>query len=186
MSISIFAETMTRAISDYRTLLRRHLNQVERMAKLQKLNLRNDDLYRNDKSLYETGLAIIQDVETNSVSSLRGYYSYSGIRQFCEYLKNYLSNYYLEKGQVIHRAQKASRAQLSAIQLMALPHERLDETIAKQLLECNKMVVTYGSQEQCELQVQTLERGQASNPGFYTRIIAHLESLMMSRCSQAA
>ena len=29
-------------------------------------------------------------------------------------------------------------------------------------------------------------RQQAGNPGFYTRIIAHLESLIASKCSEAA
>ena len=184
--MSVFSETMIRAISDYRTLLRRHLSQVDRMLKLKKLNLKNDDLYRNDMRLYQAGLLIIEDMEANSSGPLRSYYSYSGVTQFCEYLKEYLSNYYVEKNQVIHRAQKASRAQLSAIQLMSLPAERLNNTISQQLFDCNQMIVTYGSQEQCELHLQTLERSQVDNPGFYTSLIAHLESLMTGRCSQAA
>lgn len=184
--MSIFSETMTKAIGDYRTLLRRHLNQVERMTKLQKLNLRDVALYQSDMNLYEMGQAIIADMEENSASELKGYYSYSGIRQFCDYLKDYLANYHVENKQVVHRAQKASRALLQAIQLTTLPRERLDDSTVKQLFECNKTVVGFGSQEQCELQLQTLTRNQASNPGFYTRIIAHLESLMNSRCSEAA
>lgn len=185
--MSIFSETMTKAIADYRFLLRRHLNQADRMTKLQQLHLRDLDIYESDLALYETGRAIIADIEQNmSVSTHQGYYSYSGIRQFSDYLKEYLDNYYIENNQVVHRAQKASRALLTAIQLTALPRKNLDDTVAKKLFACNKTVVTFGSPEQRELQLQTLERQQAMNPGFYTRIIAHLESLMLSSSSIAA
>jgi hypothetical protein len=184
--MSIFSETMTKAISDYRFLLRRYLKQVERMTKLQELNLRDSDIYESDLALYETGKAIIADIEKNMAMPNQGYYSYSGIQQFCEYLKEYLQNYHIENNRVVHRAQKASRALITAIQLTALPREKLDESVAKKLLDCNKAVAGFGSQEQCELQLQTLARQQANNPGFYTRIIAHLESLMMSGSSSAA
>lgn len=184
--MSIFSETMTKAISDYRLLLRRHLDQVDRMLKLQKLKLRDSDIYESDLALYETGRAIVADIETNMAMPNPGYYSYSGIQQFCTYLREYLSNYHIENDQVVHRAQKASRALLEAIQLAGLPREGLNDAIAKQLFECNKAVASFGSQEQCVLQLQILTRHQANNPGFYTRIIAHLESLLSSRCSEAA
>ncbi len=176
--MSIFSETMVKAISDYRFLLRRYLSQADRMSKLQKLKLRDSDIYTSDLALYETGKAIIEDIKDNMAISNQSYYSYSGIQEFCNYLSEYLDNYHIEDDQVVHRAQKASRALITAIQLSALSRENLDESIAKQLFECNRTVVGFGSPEQCELQLQTLARQQPTNPGFYTRIIAHLESLM--------
>ena|SRR3989338_1188982 len=184
--MSIFSETMTKAIADYRFLLRRYLSQVDRMIKLHRLGLRDSDLYENDMALFTTGMAIVTDIEENMATQSTGYYSYSGVQQFCEYLKEYLSNYFIENDQVIHRAQKASRALLLAIQLTSTPRDKLDDAVLKQLFECNKTVVTFGSPEQCDLQLQTLLRQQAGNPGFYTRIIAHLESLIASKCSEAA
>lgn len=184
--MSLFSETMAKAISDYRLLLRRYLNQVDRMTKLQKLKLRDSEIFKSDVALYQVGNAIIADIEENMSIPDQGYYSYSGIKQFSEYLKEYLSNYHVENNQVVHRAQKASRALLDSIQLAGLPREKLGEEITTQLFECNKIVVTNGSEEQCELQMQILARQQAQNPGFYTRIIAHLESLLNSRQSQAA
>lgn len=184
--MSIFTETMTKAIADYRFLLRRYLAQSDRMAKLRELKLRDSDTYESDLSLYNTGMAIIADIEQNMADLKQGYYSYSGIQQFSQYMKEYLNNYYIEKGQVEHRAQKASRALMTAIQMAGLSRERLDETIAKKLLECNTVIVNFGSQEQCDLQLQTLTRQQTNNPGFYTRIIAHLESLLLSNRSIAA
>ncbi|HLB55964.1 MAG TPA: hypothetical protein VJK30_01340 [Coxiellaceae bacterium] len=178
--MSIFSETMIKAVADYRLLLRRYLTQSERMAKLRALKLRDLSITDNDLTLYQAGKAIIEDIESNMAVPNQGYYSYSGISQFCQYLTEYLDNYHIENDQVVHRAQKASRALITAIQLTTLPRERLNDSIAKQLLDCNLTVVGFGSPEQCELQLQTLARQQAQNPGFYTRIIAHLESLMLS------
>ena len=79
---------------------------------------------------------------------------------------------------MVHKAQKASKALLKAIQLSGLPRECLDDQVATQLFECNKTVVSLGSTEQWGLHLQTLERQQRANPGFYTRIIAHLESML--------
>lgn len=184
--MSIFSETMSKAISDYRLLLRRYLGQVNRMAKLQQLGLKNPAIFENDIALYNAGHAIITDIEANMSVPDQSYYSYSGIMQFCEYLKEYLANYCVEKGCVVHRAQKASRALLQAIQLTGLPREKLQEQVTKQLLECNQVVALNGSSEQCELQLQILSRQQEHYPSFYTSIIAHLESLMHARQSQAA
>lgn len=176
---------MHKAISDYRLLLRRYLSQVDRMTKLQQLGLKNPNISNSDIALYNVGHAIIADIEENMSVPDQGYYSYSGIMQFCEYLKEYLANYFIEKNCVVHRAQKASCALLQAIQLTGLSREKLQDNVTRQLLECNQVVALNGSTEQCELQLQVLSRQQEHNPSFYTSIIAHLESLMHARQSQA-
>jgi len=185
--MSIFSETMMKAIGDYRFLLRRYLSQADRMATLHQLKLKDSDTYESDVALFEAGKAIIANIEANIAMPNQSYYSYSGIQQFCVYLKEYLENYLVDnKNQVVHRAQKASRALIEAIQLSALPQERLNDRIAKQLFECNMAVIDFGSEEQWELQRQTLVRQKENNPGFYAHIIAHLESLMTSGSAKAA
>lgn len=185
--MSIFSETIIKAISDYRLLLRRHLNQVERMTTLQRLQLKKAETYESDLKLYAVSCAIIKDIEQNmSELTTGGYYSYSGLHEFCKYLKEYLGNYTIEHDQVVHRTQKASKALLKAIQLTAKSRDQLDDGVVKQLFECNHAIVNFGSAEQRELQMQTLMRQQTQNPGFYTRIIAHLESVMISGSSSAA
>ena len=176
----IFAETISKAISDYRYLLRRYLSQSERMVKLQKLRLKDAHTYQSDLSLYQAAHAIITDIEDNMLKTEGSYYSYSGIGQFCQYLKEYLNDYEVEGNSVVHHARKASRALLQAIQLIATPKDRLNEVVAKHLFECNHLVANFGSNEQFNLYLQTLERHQAESPGFYTRIIAHVESLRAS------
>lgn len=184
--MSIFAEAMSQAIAEYRSLLRRHLSQVERMMKLQQLGLRDAKLYEDDLALYEAGLAILNDVQENLMVEKNSYYAYSGVQQFCEHLREFLSGYDIENDQVVHRAQKASRAILNVVQWMGAPREKLDEAMSKQFFECNRVVATHGSKEQCDLLLEALSHQQMNNPGFYTRIIAHLESMMMSRQDRAA
>jgi len=181
--MSIFTETMTKAISDYRYLLRRSLDQVDRIQKLRDLGLKNPELYDNELSLFQAGQAIIQDIENKMIHrrTKKGYYVYSGIVQFCEYLKEYLANYEIENDRVVHRAQKASRALIQSIQLTTVSKEYLTDKIANQLIECNKIVVKFGSPEQWALQVHTLERQHRQNPGFYTHIIAHFRSLVSGK-----
>lgn len=179
--MSIFSETITKAINDYRALLRRYLTQPERMLKLSQLRLRDSETYKNDLSLYKVAHMIVTDVEHNMVAPNKGYYSYSGLQQFAQYLREYLDHYEIEENQVIHRAQKASRALLQSIQLTGLSKERLDERVVKKLFTCNEIIVSFGSDEQCDLQRQVLDRQRAINPGFHSRIIFHLESLLAKR-----
>lgn len=182
--MSIFSDTMTKAISDYRYLLRRHLEQVDRLTKLQELGLRDPNLYKSDLALYKMGHAIMTDIEENRAAKRLGYYTYSGMDQFGKYLKEYLSNYEVEGGTVVHRAQKASRALIQSIQLTTLPKERLTDKIAHQLFEYNKMVVELGAPEQWDLQLHTLQRQQTQNAGFYTRIISHLQSMIAGKMGE--
>src|SRR3990167_11150167 len=138
--MSIFSETMKKAISIYRQMLRKHLPQAERITKLYQLNLRNPQLYENEIALFHTGRAIIADIEKHMVNATGGYYSYSGVKNFAHYLKNFLSNYDIEGQHVIHRSQKASRALLEAIQLLTLPREKLTPEISEKLSECNRII----------------------------------------------
>src|SRR3990167_5964239 len=125
--MSIFSETMIKAVADYRLLLRRYLTQSERMAKLRALKLRDLSITDNDLTLYQAGKAIIEDIERNMAVPNQGYYSYSGISQFCQYLTEYLDNYHIENDQVVHRAQKASRALIISAGKNTIKHGPQDD-----------------------------------------------------------
>lgn len=170
----IFAETISKAINNYRYLLRRHLTQAERITKLQSLRLKDPETYSSDMSLYRTAVRIIKDIEENIGIPEQGYYSYSGIGKFCDYLKEYLSNYEVENGHLVHRAQKASRAMLEAIQLISLS-DNFDDPLKKKLIDCNKIVVAFGSNEQQELFKLNIERQITRNPDFLEPVLDDLE-----------
>lgn len=168
---SIFFETMGKAISDYRLLLRRYLPQAERQAKLIELNLKDPAHFKSEMGLYKLGLVIIEDIEKNMKTPNKGYYSYSGISMFAEYLKEFLGNYEVDGQNIVHRAQRASKALIQAIQLVSLPKDQLDEKIAQKLSDCSKIIATYGSKEQILLHRSNLERQRAQNEKFYSQIL---------------
>ncbi|WP_053097947.1 hypothetical protein [Candidatus Coxiella mudrowiae] len=85
------------------------------------------------------------------------YYSYSEVGHFLQHLREFLENYEIENNHVIHRSQKASRALVQAIQLLTLPHNQLTEEIKEKLAHCNKVIATFGSEEQRKLQKITLQ-----------------------------
>ena len=173
--MSIFTETVTRAISEYRRMLRRHLEQSDRLRKLDELRLKDQGLYENDVKLYQTAWSVIKDIEENLKPDNSGYYAYSGIGKFCEYLKEYLNNYEIESEQIVHRAQKASRALVKAIQYATLPSDRLDDKIAQEILECNQLIAMYGSEEQKMLHRDNLERQVETHQSFYTSLLRHFQ-----------
>lgn len=173
--MSIFSETMKKTISIYRQMLRKYLPQAERVNKLQQLNLKNPQLYENDIALYHTGQAIVHDIEKNLDQSSYGYYAYSGVGSFATHLKTFLESYVIEGNHVIHCSQKASRALVQAIQLLASPREKLTEETAEKLAKCNAVIARFGSEEQRELHKSTLQntirRHQEQNTAFYRAVL---------------
>lgn len=168
---TIFARTVAKAISDYRQFLRKYLKQSDRVRKLGELNLKDPQIYEDELKLYEIAWSIVKDIEENVKIPDQNYYSYSGIAKFCEHLKNYLKNYEIEDGKITHRTQKASRALIRAIQLLALPKEHLNENVATTFDECNEVIAIFGSPEQHELHINTLEKHRFLDEMFYQSII---------------
>lgn len=173
---TLFAQTIAKAISDYRQFLRKYLKQSDRIRKLSELNLKDPEIYNNEVKLFEIAHGIIEDIQKNVEIPDQNYYSYSGIAKFCEFLKEYLDNYELENNRVIHKAQKASRAMLKAIQILNQPKEKLNETVAGTLIECNEVIATCGSEEQLELHAASLERHKPMYEEFYRVIIDDFKS----------
>jgi hypothetical protein len=172
---SIFFDTIAKAISDYRLLLRRYLSQADRQHKLAELNLKDPGNFRNDLALYKTARAIIADIEQNMKIPEQGYYSYSGIAMFAEYLTEFLDNYEIDGNEVVHRAQRASKALIQAIQLVNLPENRLNQSIAEKLAACNEVIASYGSEEQRMLHQNNLERQRMLNESFYLPILENYQ-----------
>lgn len=185
MTTSIFAETISKAISEYRQMLRRYLTQVERVNKLSQLGLKDPTIYDSDVRLFEMADAIVKDIDINMDIPEQGYYSYSGLKMFRDYLKDYLKHYQIEDGHVVHSAQKASRAMITAIQLAALPSEKLTDDIKSQIRSCNEIIATYGSDEQRELYRTNLKERQAVNEEFFGSMLNNFMQYLMPETQTA-
>lgn len=155
--MSLFSETMTKAVSNYRTLLRRYLPQAERMSKLKELGLRDPLLYSNELALYKTGQRIVDHL-LELAHKNDGYYTYSGLATFAKHLKQFLSQYEIVGRAVMHRAQKASKIVLDAIQALMLARTQgFTPELQTQLENYNHDIATIGTTEQHQLHQQTLQ-----------------------------
>src|SRR3990167_6520025 len=93
--MTIFAETLSKAVADYRALLRRYLDQPDRVKKLRQLNIRGTFDPTNETELYEIGYNIVKDIKDNLARDTQGqsYYAYSGVEKFGTSLKEFLDQY---------------------------------------------------------------------------------------------
>lgn len=173
----IFIETVARAIGDYRFMLRRHLNQVDRRKKLAELNLKDPTLFDSAIKLYEIAWKIVEDIESN-IDMPSSYYAYSGIAEFGKFLKEYLSKYEIEEGRLVHSAQKASKMMIQAIQILSLPVEQLTSKVTERLNQCSEIVAKYGSDEQKNMYEGTLEQHLIMKRDFFAPIYDYFQKLL--------
>jgi len=187
--MTIFTETALKAICDYRQLLKRYLNPIQRDSKLEELNLKNGFTHYPDTKLFRIAQNIVTDIERNLGNHSQGYYAYSGVRKFGEYLKDFLNEHEVEgEAEVVHRTQKASRILLEAIQLINLPKERLTPATIEKLTQCNEILASFGSAEQQSVYREAIERMRERNEVFYSSLLrnflAHRASEDLSECAE--
>ncbi len=170
---SVFAEKIIQYVSDYRLLLRKSLNQVERMNRLKALELKSVSIYSDETTLFNTAWKIVEDIETNGNIPDQGYYSYSGLEKFREELKTYISEFAICDDRIIHRNQHTSNLLLEVIQMVSSPGFQHTEHLQDKLLECNKSIVRYGSDDQKQLYFGCLERLSSINRAIFTPVLDH-------------
>ncbi len=183
---SIFVETLSRAISDYRQILKKYLSPEQRSAKMAELRLKDPTIFNDEPTLYRVVHDILIDIEKNIQIPNEGYYSYYGIVRFAKFLREYIENYSLEGGQVVHKAQKASNLLIKSIQLLSLPGEQLTESIAQQVIDNHPLIIELSSKEQLAIYNNTLERLHEKNKAFYRRIIQDFRVRMGKTLAAAA
>ena len=181
MSMTHFAETVAQAIADYRLFLRKSktVDQASRVNKISRLGLKQVNLYSSDVDLYNTAVAILADIRDTIDIPEEGYYSYSGIAKYHEYLDAFIANYEIEDEKVVHRAQRASRAILEAIQIInGKPAHVLNNTIKEQVYNCHNIIVSYGNDKQLEVYRANLLKLKPNAPLFYTDLLRNFDVLM--------
>jgi hypothetical protein len=176
--MSIFIQTMTKAITDYRQILRRYLSSQERILKVKQLRLKDPAIFKSDVLLFKTAQSIIDDIENNVKVPNEGYYSYHGITKFCAYLKQYLSNYEQSGQGIVHKAQKAANAMIKVIQVFSLPDDQLSDEVIVELKEFATVIASCGSVEQRQLFRNSLVRQCEYAPGFYGDILQYYDEEM--------
>lgn len=175
---SMFVETMSRAISDYRQILKKYLTPAQRAAKMAELRLKDPTIFYDEPVLFQIVQDVLCDIEKNIRVPNEGYYSYYGIVRFAKFLREYVDNFVLEGDTVIHKAQKASNLLIKIIQLLSLPGEQLTENIAEQVINAHPAIIELSSKEQLTIYSNTLERLSEKNKTFYRKIIHDFHTRM--------
>ncbi|GEM_PF-1869098 len=183
---SMFVETMSRAISDYRQILKKYLTPAQRSAKIAELRLKDPTIFDDEPALYNTVQEILRDIEKNIQIPNEGYYSYYGIIRFAKFLREYIENFTVDGDVVIHKAQKASNVLIKIIQLLSLPDEQLSEKIAQQVIESHPLIIELGSKEQLAIYGNTVSRLSEKNNNLYRKIANDFRIRMHETLAEAA
>lgn len=175
---SMFVETMSRAISDYRQILKKYLAPAQRSVKMTALRLKDPTVFDDEVVLYQVAQDILRDIESNIQVPNEGYYSYYGIVRFAKFLREYMDNYIVEGQHVVHKAQKAANLLIRTIQLLSLPGEQLNEEVAQDILNAHPAIIELSSKEQLTIYSGTLERLSEKNRAFYRKIVQDFRARM--------
>jgi hypothetical protein len=183
---SMFVETMSRAISDYRQILKKYLTPAQRAGKIAELRLKDPTIFNDEPTLYQVVQNILRDIENNIRVPNEGYYSYYGIARFAKFLREYVDNYSIEGDIVIHKAQRAANLLIKAIQLLSLPGEQLTENVAQEVLNAHPLIIELSSKEQLAIYNSTLERLSERNKAFYRKIVFDFQTRLNAVLAEAA
>ncbi|MBS0349613.1 MAG: hypothetical protein JSR33_00260 [Proteobacteria bacterium] len=166
---SMFVETMSRAISDYRLILKKYLSPEQRVSKIAELRLKDPTIYDDESTLFQVVQNILSDIEKNIRVPNEGYYSYYGIVRFAKFLREYIDNYTLEGNVVIHKAQKASNLLLKIIQLLST--EDFTDNISQQVITLHPLLFELSTKDQVLIYKNTLKKFEDRNKKAYRKVI---------------
>ena len=172
----IFAKIILKLLSDYKSIIKKHHTHAEWIAKINKLGLKRKVLKNdNDAALYHKAHKVIEDISAYLNQNPQGISSWhSGLDEFCQHLKNIMSEYKLENNQVVHLSQHVSRTLVEALQL--INHTDVHKpTVANKLEQCGQVVAKYGTRQQQELFSKALKNSQLHDVNLFLPLSHNFE-----------
>jgi hypothetical protein len=185
--MSIFSERILKSLNDYKRLLRRYLTPSEREKAIINLGIKRKSLkFDSDVILYNKAQRVLNDIDYWSERLCRTATEYSGVNEFYNHLKEYLSHYQIENNAIIHITQRVSGSLIQAIQLIS--SAPLPESAANKLEEYIHTIVKYGTKDQRIVLAKALhasrnEIPQLCNPTMDNFVKVHCGSMMA--CKEA-
>ncbi len=160
--MSIFSEHILKSLNDYKRLLRRYLSNNERDKAIINLGIKRKSLkFDNDVILFNKAHRVLSDIEYWSAQLNRTATEYSGIDEFYQYLKNYLTQYRIENNAIVHVNQKVSCALVQAIQIISLPKSEISDSNVSKLDDCILTVAKFGTKDQRVMLAKALRNQQS-------------------------
>lgn len=167
--MSEFARKVYQLIGEYRAILRKTLPQSERMQKLERLRLKSKPDSTTDFEFYQIAQNILQEEHQLRNQRNASYYSYSGVEQFCKCLKEFVQDYTVDQGRVVHSSQLSSKYFLEGLQTLSRQYEEVSDTVVSRVQYCNNVLAKFGENEQVAryltlLRHQQNKHGETFNP----------------------
>lgn len=183
--MSIFSEHVLKLLNNYKRLLRRYVSTSEREKIIINLGIKRKSLkFDNDVILYNKAHRVIKDIEYWTSKINRNAAEYSGIDEFYQHVKKYLSQYRVENGIIVHVNQKVSCALVQAIQMIPLLESKLSDKHVSKLDDCIQTVVKFGTHDQRVMLAKALSK-QRKHPTQSSLFTPALDNFVASYCENS-
>lgn len=167
-----FNAKISHLLNEYKATLRRNLTLSAAKHKIAKLHIKRQQLKDADSIiLYQTAQLVLADLKLQLNSSLQIASWHSGLDEFYRHFYQVFTEYRLEQNRIIHINQNVSAKLLEAMQLMNLPVDQLDLSIAGQIDQLNKIIAKDGNERQRSLHLKALQTHQKRFQLFFKPLI---------------
>lgn len=167
-----FNTKISHLLNEYKATLRRNLTLAAAKHKIAKLHIKRQQMKDADSIiLYQTAQLVLADLKLQLNSSLQAASWHSGLDQFYRHFYQVFTEYRIEQNRIIHINQNVCAKLLEAMQLMNLPVDQLDLSIAGQIDQLNKIIAKDGNERQRSLHLKALETHQKRFEVFFNPLI---------------
>lgn len=171
-----FKQKITKFLGEYRSILKKHLDLPTWKQKVISLGIKRTTLQQdNEITLFTKAHQVLKDFASWLESNGNRPAWYSGIEEFYEYLKNFLSEHRIENNKIININQQASRAMVEAIQLMNMPKSHQNFTSLNRIDFCGKAIAQFGTPSQQQLFAKALKDFQNQSTNFLIPLYENFE-----------
>ena len=163
--MSDFHNKILKAISDYKLILRKTLPAVQCTTKMRTLGIKRKSMRGVDGvGLYKIGLKIIDDLKNNIIvnKNKKSANSYSGVKEFLQYLQELYTQYDIESNRVVHVGQKSSCALVDALQLISMAKGEFTKEMLHRIKRYGNIIDLYGNEEQKKMFFEAIGSGCSS------------------------
>ncbi|MFA6409084.1 MAG: hypothetical protein WCW01_02760 [Gammaproteobacteria bacterium] len=180
-----FVETITKAIHDYKKILKRKLPQQQYSAKLQDLSIKRLQLRDlSEPYLLLVARDILQELEDDYNNAVYPKL-YSGIIEFKNYLKGLVESHRIENNKVVNISQKASSLIIQSAHILSNLQTNINDSDLKALEEHIDGLIQYGSPTQINMILSAIKKQELEKTPIGARILQKLQNHIESNISNA-
>ena len=146
--MSYFRRVVLAKIQTYKTMLDQHVSRDEWRTRIDTLMIGRMQLRSlPDVALYQCARDVLLSIESMLMQSTKASSWYSGMDEFHEHFKQFLSTVTIQGGCLVHSSQKAACALVHSIQILSLPVDIYMTSHVEQLYQYGSLIAALGNPE---------------------------------------